>query len=94
MIGRLVCGQFTNEGRFDGQAVVYGQITLSPGSQTRGELTGKSLTVLPGADARLKVTIRPKPVIGPSYGLTRERPARKLVPRIAAVSPKGFRPIV
>lgn len=94
MIGRLVCGRFTNAGRFEGQAVVYGQIMLSGGSHTIGELTGKSLSIQFGATARAKANIRPKPTLGPAGGKLRDRPARKLVPRIAAVSPKGFRPIV
>jgi cytoskeletal protein CcmA (bactofilin family) len=94
MIGRLVCGRFTNAGRFEGQAVVYGQITLSGGSHTIGELTGKSLCIQYGATARAKANIRPKPTIGPAGGKLRERPVRKLVPRIAAISPRGFRPIV
>ena len=94
MIGRLVCGKFTNTGRFEGQAIVYGQITLTNGSLTVGELTGKSLVIEHGATIRAKATIRPKPRLGPNNGHMPERPAKKLIPRIAAVSPKGFRPMV
>jgi len=94
MIGRLVCGRFTNTGRFEGQAVVYGQITLSQGSLTVGELTGKSLSIQPGATARAKADIRPKPLLGPDKGVIPKRPAKQLIPRIAAVNPKGLRPIV
>lgn len=94
MIGRLVCGRFTNTGRFEGQAVVYGQITLTKGSLTVGEVTGKSLSIQFGATARVKANIRPKPTLGPQNGKLPERPARRLVPRIAAVSHKGFRPLV
>lgn len=93
MIGRLVCGKFTNTGRFEGQAVVYGAITLAGNSMTIGELTGKSLSVQHGATARAKANIVPKPTLGPGAGKLRERPARKLIPRIAAVSPKGLRPM-
>lgn len=94
MIGRLVCGRFTNAGRFEGQAVVFGEIVLQGGSLTVGELSGKSLCIRHGATARAKAHIRPKPTLGPADGKLRERPARRLVPRIAAVSPTGFRPIV
>jgi cytoskeletal protein CcmA (bactofilin family) len=94
MIGRLVCGRFTNVGRFEGQAVVYGEIVLAKGSLTVGELTGKSLSIQQGATARTKVNIRPKPTLGPTAGKLPERPARRLIPRIAAVSHKGFRPMV
>ena len=94
MIGRLICGRFTNTGRFDGQAVVYGQIVLSTGSFTTGQITGKCLDIQPGATARIKANIRPKPVLGPAQGRVPERPAKKLIPRIAAVNHKGFRPIV
>ncbi len=93
MIGRLVCGRFTNTGRFDGQAVVYGEILLSQGSFTTGEITGKCLDIQQGATARARVNIRPKPTLGPGQGRVPERPAKKLIPRIAAVNQKGFRPI-
>ena len=45
MVGRVVCGRFTKEGRFDGLAVVYGTIELLDQSLTTGELIGKSLRV-------------------------------------------------
>jgi len=93
MIGRLICGKFTNTGRFEGQAVVYGAIELTGKSLTIGELTGKSLNVQYGATARAKAHILPKPTLGPAAGKLRERPARRLIPRIAAVSPKGLRPL-
>lgn len=93
MIGRLVCGRFSSTGRFEGQAVVYGSIELVSKSMTIGELTGKSLTIHHGATARAKANIVPKPILGPASGKLRERPARKLIPRIAAVSPKGLRPL-
>jgi cytoskeletal protein CcmA (bactofilin family) len=92
MIGRLVCGQFTNTGRFEGQAVVYGTIELSGDSLTIGELTGKSLIVHHGATARVKANIVPKPILGPGAGKLQDRPIRRLIPRIAAVS-KGLRPL-
>ena len=93
MIGRLICGRFTNTGRFEGQAVVYGEIELTANSLTIGELTGKSLNVHHGATARARVHILPKPSLGPAAGKLRDRPARRLIPRIAAVSPKGIRPL-
>ncbi len=61
MIGRLVCGQFTNEGRFEGHAVVYGGITLRGDSLTTGELIGRSLTINPGATFRGRIKIDPNP---------------------------------
>jgi len=94
MIGRLVCGRFTNTGRFDGQAVVYGQIVLSSGSLTTGEITGNCIEIQHGATARAKVNIRPKPTLNSVGAKVPERPAKKLIPRIAAVNHKGFRPIV
>ena len=93
MIGRLVCGRFTNTGRFQGQAVVYGAIELAGNSLTVGELTGKSLCVHHGATARLKANILPKPTLGPGSEKLRDRPTRRLLPRIAAVSPRGIRPL-
>jgi cytoskeletal protein CcmA (bactofilin family) len=64
MKGELICGQLTNTGRFDGQAVVHGKIELSGTSLTTGEITGQSLTVQPGATitghARIGSTVRSK----------------------------------
>lgn len=93
MIGRLVCGGFTNTGRFQGNAVVYGPIELTSSSLTVGELTGKSLYIQRGATARAKAHIMPKPKLGPESGKQAERPVRRFSPRIAAVHPKGFRPM-
>lgn len=92
MIGRLVCGRFTNTGRFEGHAVVYGPIELASNSFTTGELIGKSLTIQRGATTRVKAHILPKPRIGPGAGKLMNRPTRQLTPRIAAVS-KGLRPM-
>ena len=61
MLGRLVCGQLTNTGRFEGRAVVYGQITLAAKSLTTGHLTGRSLRIDFGATARIKTAIAPTP---------------------------------
>jgi cytoskeletal protein CcmA (bactofilin family) len=93
MIGRLVCGKFTNTGRFEGQAIVYGAIELAGNSITIGQLTGKSLLVHHGATTRAKANILPKPTLGHAAGKLTERPTRRLIPRIAAVSPKGLRPL-
>ncbi len=93
MIGRLVCGKFTNTGRFEGHAVVYGAIELGPDSLTVGELTGKSLRVHHGATARARANILPKPKLAPGSGKLLDRPTRRLVPRIAGISPKGLRPM-
>ena len=49
MSGQLVCGQLTNTGKFDGNALVHGKIELADKSLTTGQLRGQSLTVLPGA---------------------------------------------
>jgi len=93
MIGRLVCGKFTNTGRFEGNAVVYGPIELAGNSFTTGELIGKSLTIQHGATARAKAHILPKPRLGPGAGKLMDRPTRRLTPRIASVSPNGLRPM-
>ena len=93
MIGRLVCGKFTNTGRFEGNAVVYGAIVLTDQSFTTGEWTGKSLTIEHGATARGRANILPKPRLGPGSGKLLDRPTRKLSPRIAAIRPKGLRPM-
>lgn len=89
MIGRLVCGKFTNTGRFEGNAVVYGPIELAGNSFTTGELTGKSLTIQHGATARARANILPKPRLGPGSGKLMDRPTRRLTPRIASASPRG-----
>jgi cytoskeletal protein CcmA (bactofilin family) len=93
MIGRLVCGKFTNTGRFEGNAVVYGPIELAGNSFTTGELTGKSLSIQHGATARAKANILPKPRLGPGSGKLMDRPTRRLTPRIASVSHQGLRPM-
>jgi len=93
MIGRLVCGRFTNTGRFEGNAVVYGPIELAGNSFTTGELTGKSLNVQRGATARVSANILPKPRLGPGSGKLLDRPTRRLTPRIAGIRPNGLRPM-
>lgn len=93
MIGRLVCGRFTNTGRFEGHAVVYGSIELAGNSLTIGELTGKSLSIHHGATARVRVNILPKPRIRPGIDKQIDRPTRRLIPRIAAVQPNGLQPL-
>ena len=61
MNGRLVCGQLTITGSFEGQATVYGQIELVGQSLTTGQLVGKALRVSHGATLRCGVTICPQP---------------------------------
>ena len=61
MIGRLICGQFTNEGRFEGIAIVYGNIALHGDSLTTGQLTGRSIHITAGATFRGKIRITPNP---------------------------------
>ena len=59
MNGELVCGQLTNTGRFEGQALVHGKIELTGKSRTTGQLRGQSLTVLPGATVTGQARIGP-----------------------------------
>ena len=49
MRGQVVCGQLTNDGRFEGSALVHGKIELGSASQTAGQLRGQSLVASPGA---------------------------------------------
>jgi len=61
IVGRVVCGQLTNEGRFDGRAVVYGTVNLTAGSRTTGQITARALIVPRGALFRARVHITPDP---------------------------------
>lgn len=62
MMGLLVCGKFTSAGRFDGQAMVHGQIDLQAGSFTTGQVHGRSLQVWMGANLRARANINPNPL--------------------------------
>jgi cytoskeletal protein CcmA (bactofilin family) len=59
MAGSVVCGRFTNAGRFDGRALVHGPIELDGASLTTGEIRGQSLRVFLGATLRAKALIAP-----------------------------------
>ncbi len=91
MLGRLVCGQFTNAGRFEGRAVVYGQVVLTRESLTTGQLSGRSLRIDHGATTHIKAEIRPNPpakVAGKTssptpIGRLIQRPARRLIRPLA-----------
>jgi cytoskeletal protein CcmA (bactofilin family) len=61
MTGKLVCGQLTSKGNFDGNATVYGQITLCITSITTGKLIARSLCIERGACYRGRVNICLKP---------------------------------
>lgn len=61
IVGRVVCGQLTNEGRFDGKAVVYGAVRLASGSRTTGQITARSLSAPRGALFRARIHITPDP---------------------------------
>lgn len=60
VVGNVSCGQLTVEGKYAGRAKVFGRILLTPNSVTRGELVGKSLTILWGASFRGKCMIGPR----------------------------------
>ena len=83
MLGRLVCGQFTNGGRFEGRAVVYGAVVLGEQSRTAGEVFGRSLRVELGATTYIKARITLKPVVSTNVpspiGKLVRRPSRRLV---------------
>jgi len=64
MAGEVACGELTNSGRFDGEALVHGRIQLDPKSHTTGTLTAKSLVVEEGA------TLHGRARIGPSADAT------------------------
>ncbi|MCC7204340.1 MAG: polymer-forming cytoskeletal protein [Phycisphaeraceae bacterium] len=57
MQGRLICGEFTNQGQFIGQARVGGPVELTAESQTRGAIACHSLRMAPGAKLRAKAAI-------------------------------------
>ncbi len=78
MMGRLVCGCLSNQGRFEGRAVVYGAIELGDQSLTTGELTAKSLRVHRGAILRAKADISPRPTAGPTTRQLGSRPLRRM----------------
>ena len=63
MIGRLVCTTFTNRGRYEGNATVYGAIRLVADSLTTGELNARALAIDHGATFRGKVAIHPRPKV-------------------------------
>ena len=69
VLGRVVCGKLSNEGRFDGQAIVYGEVELTAGSVTQGNITARSLSASVGANLVARVHITPNPKASP---MTRE----------------------
>lgn len=82
MLGRLVCGQFTNQGRFEGRAVVYGSVVFTRDSLSTGTLSARSLVIHGGATAHVKVEVTPhnraKPTTPAPVGTLIKRPARRL----------------
>lgn len=81
MIGRLVCGQLTNEGRFEGRAIVFGTIQCLGKSLTTGEVSARSLRVTRGATLRARATIGPKPKVSPTARLLSYRPLKRISKR-------------
>ncbi|MCC7409075.1 MAG: polymer-forming cytoskeletal protein [Phycisphaeraceae bacterium] len=59
MGGKVVCGHLVNQGRFRGEALVYGPVELDPQSVTQGKITAQSLKILLGARIVARVTIGP-----------------------------------
>ncbi|WP_432799678.1 bactofilin family protein [Poriferisphaera sp. WC338] len=93
MNGRLVCGQLTSAGSFEGKALVYGPIALQGASLTTGELVAKALSVTTGATFRGKVNICPKPKISPTLRRLANRPLRKTPKRMTSATTSNFQPI-
>lgn len=59
MNGRIVCGKFSNSGRFDGHVTVHGRVELLSESMTTGEIVGRSIAAPRGASFRGKMSILP-----------------------------------
>jgi DNA-directed RNA polymerase subunit RPC12/RpoP len=78
MVGRLVCGQLTNEGRLEGKTIVYGSVHLMGNSLTTGELTGRSLFVARGATLRVRAQIGPKQKVSQNARMLSYRPLRRV----------------
>jgi len=57
VVGRLVCGDLTNEGEIRGVARVGGRVDLRPGSRTTGQLVCQSLHIARGAKLRVLAAI-------------------------------------
>lgn len=81
MIGRLVCGTLTNEGRFEGQVICYGEIELLPHSLTTGEIAARALKVERGATLRARAQIGVKQKVSPTARLLSYRPLRRITKR-------------
>jgi len=82
MLGRLVCGQFTNQGRFEGRATVYGSVVFTRSSLTTGSIHARSLIIQGGATTHIKADIAPNTrakadAPTPIHRLVK-RPARRL----------------
>lgn len=86
MMGKLVCGQFTNEGRFEGQATIYGPAVLGGGSLTTGRITASSLRIINTATARLRIDIRPAPRMAAAASHINTRPLRQVMPRLTTAA--------
>jgi uncharacterized OB-fold protein len=90
MIGQLVCGQFTNAGRFDGTLVAYGLIELRDASLTTGHLVGKSLHIDGGATVRAHAHIAPRPKIQWALANTAAHAAEKLARQLPLPKPRAL----
>lgn len=98
MLGRLVCGQLTNEGRFEGRAISFGTIHLVGQSLTTGDLTGRALFVARGATLRAHAAIGPKPKVSQQAQMLSYRPLRRTtratLPGIAGIASAPSEPPV
>lgn len=92
MVGRLVCGNLDNAGRFQGTAVVYGKIALHVNSLTSGHITGKSIDAPTGAVIRAKLEIGPTLKVSPVLKASVGRPgARRGAKRLTSTRvPQGL----
>ena len=95
MVGRLVCGQLSSDGRFEGRAVVYGPVNLAPSGLMTGEISAKSLCVKRGATLRARARIGPKPATSTVIRTIGSRPLRRNSRRLvgAGTNANAFKPV-
>lgn len=82
MVGRLICGQLENEGRVEGNIVVYGRVELASSSLATGQLSARSFHALPGSSVRMSLKIGPKPLVAASTGAVMTRPLQRVGRRL------------
>jgi hypothetical protein len=66
MTGEVTCGQFHNEGSFDGTLLVYGPVQLDGGSRTRARVSARAFHAVAGAHFTGRLTVGPRVGLAPS----------------------------